>query len=174
MNWVELIRVNELVEAYALRAFLEAHEVDVLIPNEHSNRNTHPLSTTHGSMIALQVPMTQIELARELLREYNLKLVTHNPSDDDELPEELRQTDPTDVIVRDEVGKRALRAAIFGALVVPLILNLYSIKLLQEIYSNPRLLKDSNKSDLQLAIIFNILGLVFWSGLAYSIYLDWA
>ncbi|MEK6554786.1 MAG: DUF2007 domain-containing protein [Bdellovibrionota bacterium] len=170
MNWVELTRVNQLVEAYALRSFLEAHEIDVLIPNEHSMRNLHHMTPAMGGYTMLQVPTTQLELARELLLEYNSN-PTLTPTDLENLPEELRYSN--DEVTRDELSKRALRSAIFGTLIVPVVLNLYSIKLLTQIYADPKLLKHSKKSDLNLAIAFNILGLLAWSVVGYSLYLDW-
>ena len=155
-SWVELERATNIAEAEVIRSFLQSHDIETLIPDEHTARNMHYLTPMLG-FVRIQVQESNLAIAQELLKKMRITLAEEHPH------EPFAHTE-----IGDGMALRASRSAIFGLLMLPLILNLYSIFMMWQCLQKNVALSPKGKRHFVVAFIFNTMAIFAWGSFIYN------
>ncbi len=154
--WVELERATNIAEAEVIRSFLLSYNIETLIPDEHTARNMHYLTPMLG-FVRIQVQEENLSVAQELLKKMRITLAEEHQ------PEPYGNTEEG-----DGLALRASRAAIFGLVMLPLILNLYSVFVMWSCLQKNIVLSAKGKRHLFVAFVFNTLAILAWGLFIYN------
>lgn len=154
--WVELERATNIAEAEVIRSFLLSHGIEVLIPDEHTARNMHHLTPMLG-FVRLQVREEDLAKAQESLKKMRITIAEEHNA------EPYASTEDGDAW-----AIRASRTAIFGLMMVPLILNLYSVMVMLGCWRKGVTLSSKGRRHLFVAAIFNAMAIVGWGTFIYK------
>lgn len=155
-SWVELERATNIAEAEVIRSFLQSHDIETLIPDEHTARNMHYLTPMLG-FVRIQVREADLAIAQELLLKMRITLA------DEHQPEPYAHTEDG-----DGLALRASRSAIFGLLMLPLVLNLYSVFMMWQCLQKRVALSAKGKRHFVVAFIFNVIAIFAWGLFIYN------
>lgn len=155
-QWVELERATNIAEAEVIRSFLQSNDIETLIPDEHTARNMHYLTPMLG-FVRIQVQEYNLEKAQELLMKMRITLAEEHQ------PEPYASTEEG-----DGLALRASRAAIFGLIMLPLVLNLYSVAVMWSCLQKGMLLSAKGKRHFFVAFIFNTAAIFVWGLFIYN------
>ena len=154
--WVELERATNIAEAEVIRSFLQSHGIDVIIPDEHSARTMHYLTPMMG-FVRIQVRQDDMSRAQLELKKMRITIA------EEHVAEPYSSTQQG-----DDLSLRASRTAIFGLMMVPLVLNIYSVFVMWECFQKKLTLSGKGKRHLIVAAIFNALSIVGWGSFIYN------
>lgn len=154
--WVELERATNIAEAEVIRSFLQSHDIEVFIPDEHTARTMHHLTPMLG-FVRIQVRKDDLSAAQDELKKMRITIAEEHQA------EPYSHTEDGDAM-----AIRASRSAIFGLIMVPLVLNLYSIAVIWECWRKKATLSAKGKRHLFVAAVFNALAVVGWGSFIYN------
>jgi hypothetical protein len=142
-----IARFSTLLEAEAAVTALEASGVDALVNNEITGGMMPHASDALGGF-HVSVPVNKEAEARSLL--------------EGATPEEKMEAEPVSLARQVDVRmKRATYGAVMGALILPVIANIFSLLLYRKAYRMSPAEFWKHKGLLTLGMVFNALGFVF-------------
>ena len=155
-QWTELERATNIAEAEVIRSFLQSQNIEVMIPDEHTARTMHHLTPMLG-FVRIQVRENDVAAAQEVLKKMRITIAEEHQAEPYAHTEE-----------GDALALRASRTAIFGLIMVPLILNLYSVTVIGECWKKELALSAKGKRHLFVAATFNAVAIVGWGSFIYN------
>lgn len=155
-QWVELERATNIAEAEVIRSFLQSQGIEVLIPDEHTARTMHYLTPMLG-FVRIQVQEHNVAAAQDALKKMRITIAEEHQ------PEPYPTTEQADAL-----ALRASRTAIFGVMMVPLVLNLYSVFVMWECLSSKATFSAKGRRHFIVAFIFNFIGILGWGLFIYN------
>jgi len=154
----ELLRASDIAEAQVICSFLKANGIAAQIPDEITATNLHHMTPALGG-VRIFVPPAQYTEAQELLKSHRqLHAVEETGA-----PTEERNIQAVEALT-----SKALRLAVFGVFMFPLVLNFYSLYLCFAAISSAKDFTARARRNYLTALMFNIVGLSAWGYVAYK------
>ena len=162
-GYVFLTECADFSEAQVVKSYLVAQGFSPQVRDEQMRTVAPHLSNLLGKL-TIDIPEYEFLEASQALEKMERNL--HVVRDDEEQAE--HGEDGVVIIHEDttaytqSLSKKALANAIIGCILVPIICNVFSIRLIYRVVTQEKPLSAKSRYNILWALLFNTIGLYFW------------